>query len=122
MLFSVFNATGNVLAPVLSDRLHRKGKLRRIHFTAGMLLLMCFVYVVGPCLLALVSTSCEPYVATNRYLALGVFTVVPTIREGPWSVKLAYVVLMSSAGLGYGTSLTLFPTILADVYGTRNFA
>lgn len=98
IMFSVCNAVGNVVSPIVSERLHRQGKMRRSTFTAWVLGAMAVIFS-----------------------ALGTFTVVPGLRDGPWACDVAYIALMASVGFGYGSFLTLFPTLVAETYGLRNF-
>ena len=81
---------GNVLSPILSDVLHRRGRLRLNRFLAGMLLLMAVVFTL-----------------------LGIFTSVDSWRTSA-AARSMYAFLVASVGLGYGTFLVLFPTTLAD--------
>ena len=96
IMFSVCNAVGNVVSPIVSERLHRQGKMRRSTFTAWVLGAMAVIFS-----------------------ALGTFTVVPGLRDGPWACDVAYIALMASVGFGYGSFLTLFPTLVAETYGLR---
>lgn len=98
IMFSVCNAVGNVVSPIASEWLHRRGKLRRARYTAAVLGFMALVF-----------------------FWLAAFTISPALRHGPWACDAAYIGLMATVGFGYGSFLTLFPTLVADTYGLRNF-
>ena len=98
ILFSVCNAVGNVVSPIASEWLHCHGKLQRARYTSGVLAFMAFVF-----------------------FWLAAFTISPTLRHGPWACDAAYIALMATVGFGYGSFLTLFPTLVAETYGLRNF-
>lgn len=96
--FSAASGIANVIAPLVSDHLHSKGILRRSR------------------LLATILAIC----ATN-FVALGVLTIIPHQHHGDCALKMAFVFLLAVPGFGFGSYLTLFPTVLEDTYGIANF-
>lgn len=98
VMFSVFTGCGNVISPVVADLLHRRGILKRAHYCAVIL-----------------------FVEALLFCALGLITSVSSLRHGGQWVHTFYMVVMASIGLGFGTFLSTYPAILADVFGFRNF-
>jgi len=99
VMFSVCTAIANVISPMAADYLHQRGKLQRAHFAGFILAFVCTNYVV-----------------------LGLCTALPSIRNGGGTaVAVLYMCLMALVGVGFGSSLTLFPTLLSEVYGLKNF-
>lgn len=99
VLFSILTGASNVLSPILSGWLHRTGRLRRAHYTAVVLGMMTLLFV-----------------------ALGLFASVDALQSSQGSaVNITYLVMLAGVGIGFGTSLSTYPAVLADNFGFRNF-
>ena len=55
------------------------------------------------------------------FVVLGIMTLVPHQHHGACHLKMAFVFMMALVGGGFGTFLTVLPTLLEDIYGMANF-
>ena len=95
--FSVFSGGFNVISPLLSDFLHKRGYLRRSHY------LVACLGIIGA-----------------DFVVLGIMTIIPHHHHGACHLKMAYVFMMALVGGGFGTFLTILPTLLEDIYGKEH--
>ena len=82
----------------MSDYLHRKGILRRSNYVS-----ICLAF------------------SGIDFLVLGILTAIPHVHHGGCHLKMAFVFLMAIVGAGFGTYLTILPTLLEDAFGMRNW-
>ncbi|KAJ6227119.1 permease-related [Anaeramoeba flamelloides] len=93
-IFSIFNCLAGVLGGVIGDYFKKKKINRNKYYS-----IICFIIMIDFIILCIVH---EHHHHTHTY-------------------DYVYLFFTSFLGLSFGTSLTITPTIVSELYGTKNF-
>ena len=93
--FSIITATNNIIAPLLSEYLHKNRVMRANVFLAVLFAIVALVYTVLGCLVAL----------PNRTADMGV----------------CYAIFLGMTGIGFGAFLVLIPNTVGKHYPIEHF-
>jgi hypothetical protein len=120
--FSLANGASNLATPLVADWLHVRGWLRKPRFVAWVMVAMAAAF--GG-LAAVDFRYGEPAAAASATAspAQGVDADAPLPSPPaalPLPLQRVAIALLALTGFGYGTFLTLFPSLMADAFGTRH--
>jgi len=102
-LFSVLNGVANVSMPLLAGWLHSTGRVHLHRFWVG----------------TMVATAV--LLGGMGFLSLKYGTQGSSAAEAPQVLRNAYCIMVAALGFSFGTTLAVFPQIVADGFGSINY-